>query len=252
LEIPEDTVPLVLLHAFPLSSKMWGPMLEYLPELPVLTIDLPGAGMSPTVDPIEIRGAGLAVAESLRELGVRQAVVGGCSMGGYVTMSMMKDSPDLLAGVMLVTTKAVADTPEVRENRLRIAREALDTSSAEPVMSLASTMVSEQSKKADPHLVERLSQWIAESTPDGIAWAEEAMALRPDYTETLRASGIPSLVVAGGEDPFSPAEYAEAMVEALGPNSDLVVVSGVAHLPAVEAPQLAARMTRETYHRIVD
>jgi pimeloyl-ACP methyl ester carboxylesterase len=248
--VPDGTVPLVLLHAYPLSSSMWGPFAGFAADLPILTIDLPGAGMSPTLEVASIKEAGLAVAETLAELGVARAVLAGISMGGYVAMSVLKQTPQLVAGLALMHTKATADTPKARAGRLEVAREVLASSSVDALAPMAGQLVSAESAKADPDLVDRLRAWIAEATPEGVAWAQEAMAKREDSSRVLSAFGAPALVVAGELDPFSSVADAEAMVDGIGPSAQLDVFLGVAHLSPLECPDALSRVVRGFYRRI--
>ncbi|MDR2373089.1 MAG: alpha/beta hydrolase [Bifidobacteriaceae bacterium] len=250
--IPPDVAPLVLLHAFPLSSQMWGPMVAQLPELPILMFDLPGAGASPIIEPPAVRTAALAVIESLRALGVSQAFVVGVSMGGYVAMSVLREAPDLLAGIILMHTKAVADDEAARAARLDVARRVLATGSVEELRPMASKMVSAVSQATQPDLVGMIERWIDQATPAGVAWAQEAMAGRPDSMMALRAAGLPTTIMAGAEDPFAPVSQAEAMAEAIGWHSSLVVISDVAHLSPLEASNVTARIVREAYRNAVD
>jgi pimeloyl-ACP methyl ester carboxylesterase len=251
LSVPADAVPLVLLHAFPLSSLMWEPMAAELPELAILTVDLPGAGFSPLIEPATIQAAGRAVIASLRALGVTRAVVGGISMGGYVAMSIMRDAPELLAGAILMHTKARADDPAARAARLATARQALAADSTEALAPMAAKMVSAASRASSPGLVETIERWIAAATPAGVAWAEEAMAGREDLLAVLTASGLPTTLLAGVEDPFTPVAAAEEMAEAIGPGGNLAVLADVAHLGPLEAPNMTARLVREAYRRMV-
>jgi pimeloyl-ACP methyl ester carboxylesterase len=99
--------------------------------------------------------------------------------------------------------------------------------------------------------VERIEHWIDQATPGGVAWAEEAIAGRPDMLGVLRASGLPVMIAAGSEDPFAPVAAAEQMAEAVGPTGNLVVLNGVAHLGPLEAPDVIARLVREFYRRVV-
>jgi pimeloyl-ACP methyl ester carboxylesterase len=76
---------------------------------------------------------------------------------------------------------------------------------------------------------------VRAAPPAAVAWAQRAMAARPDSLDTLRAVTVPSLVIAGEEDQLMAAAEAEAMVEAL-PKSRLVRLPGVGHLSAIEDP----------------
>jgi pimeloyl-ACP methyl ester carboxylesterase len=226
-------------------------MLVDLPELPILTIDLPGAGLSPAIEPVSIRAAGLAVAESLRALGVRRAVLGGISMGGHVAMSVMKDAPELLAGVVLMHTKAAPDDPEARAARLRTAHAVLEMGSAEVLAPMAAKMISPASQASQPGLVETVEHWIDQATPGGVAWAADAMAGRDDAMPILRASGLPATVIAGSEDQFASVAQAEAITDGIGPTANLVVAAGIGHLGPLETPNFMARVIRESYRRML-
>ena len=57
------------------------------------------------------------VIDLLRELDIQSPVVGGLSMGGYVTFAVLRRTPALARAVILADTRASADTPEGRANR---------------------------------------------------------------------------------------------------------------------------------------
>jgi pimeloyl-ACP methyl ester carboxylesterase len=114
---------------------------------------------------------------------------------------------------------------------------------------MARAMVSADSAAAQPGLVEQIERWIEQATPAGVAWAQEAMASRPDSFGVLAASGLPSLVVAGEADPFASVGEAEAMADAIGPSAQLVTIARVAHLSPLEATSPLARSIREFYRR---
>src|SRR5262245_24325216 len=84
--------PLVLLHAFPYDRRMWTPQRETLTKrCRVLTPDLPGFGQSPAVPDVSIDGMADAVAGCLDKAGITEpVVVGGLSMGGYVTLAFAR------------------------------------------------------------------------------------------------------------------------------------------------------------------
>ena len=58
-------------------------------------------------------------------------------------------------------------------------------------------------------------------------------AERPDYTDLLGTITVPTLVVVGSDDEYTPVPDAEYMHERV-PGSTLVVVGGAAHMPNLE------------------
>jgi pimeloyl-ACP methyl ester carboxylesterase len=85
----------------------------------------------------------------------------------------------------------------------------------------------------------RVKALVQAAPATAVAWAQRAMADRPDSLESLRAVSVPALVVVGDEDVLSPPEDAHQMVEAL-PDGQLAVLAGAGHLSAVETPEAFA------------
>ena len=245
------SLPLVVLHAFPLDHRMWLDVTDLLPgERTVIAPDLPGFGTSPSGpdvaaavggDPgaasVDVMGDG--VAASLRAAGIERAVVAGLSMGGYVALSMVERHPDLVAGLGLLDTKATADDDDARARRLDVARRVRAEQRVEAVYGMRTALLGATNRVARPDLVERVFEWIGDQGPSAVAWAQEAMAARPDRTGLLVGFAGPSLVVVGEEDEQSPVDVARAMSYKLS-DSDLVIVPRSGHLTSIESPQPVA------------
>ena len=238
---------LVLLHAFPLSSGMWAPQRRSLASTcRVLTPDQRGFGGSPLgSDPPSLDAVADDLAALLDRLGLDRVVLGGSSMGGYATMAFARRHPERLAGLVLIGTKASADPPEAAANRERIAAAVLaDPSSTVLADEILPRLLGETSKQRRPEVQEQVRAQVAEAKPEAVAWAQRAMAARPDSLDVLRALDVPAVVVVGTEDPLSSVADAEAMAEAL-PDSRLVVVPEAGHLVSLEAPDAVDAAVRE-------
>jgi pimeloyl-ACP methyl ester carboxylesterase len=241
------TLPLVLLHAFPLDHRMWEPVADQLVDLPLLLMDLPGAGMSPVVQPT-MAAAADAVAATAQTLGYSRLVVAGVSLGGYVAMAFARAHPEALAGVGLVDTKPTADDPAARASRHDVARRVLELDSVAPVLGMAESLVGVTTRADRPAVVGQLRAWIASGDAAGVAWAQAAMAARPDSTQTLRDLRVPVAVIVGEEDQLSPPEVAREMAAA-APGVVLTVVPRAGHLSPVERPDAVAEALRNLYRR---
>ncbi|WP_285773002.1 alpha/beta hydrolase [Microtetraspora sp. NBRC 13810] len=232
-------VPVVLLHAFPLSSAMWLAQREGLASAcRVITPDLRGFGGS--VLPDEEPSLDLMaddVARLLDAEGVERAVVGGQSMGGYVTMAFCRRHPDRVLGVILAGTKAQADADAAaREARERLAGSVLDSGNGVLVTELLPNLVGPTTRQRRAMVFGRVRGLVQSAPPGAVAWASRAMAGRADSFETLRALKAPVLVIVGEEDVISPVSDAEAMRLA-APDARLVVIEQAGHLCAVEHPE---------------
>jgi pimeloyl-ACP methyl ester carboxylesterase len=71
--------------------------------------------------------------------------------------------------------------------------------------------------------------------PEGAAAALRGRAQRPDYTDLLGAITVPTLVVVGADDEFTPIPAAEYLHDRI-PGSTLTVIDGAAHMPNLERP----------------
>ena len=232
--------PLVLLHAFPLSSAMWLAQREGLANrFRVITPDLRGFGGSvlgddePSVDAMADD-----VAAVLRRLGVGRAVVGGLSMGGYVAMALCRRHPDLVLGLVLAATRATADTEPVREVRLRqAARLEADDSTQVLVDEVLPGLVGPTTLRRRALVYGRVRGLVQATPPRAAAWAQRAMAGRTEAFDTLRSLRVPALVMVGDEDAPAAEGEARAMAGAL-PDAELLVIPRSGHLCAVEQPDL--------------
>ncbi|MEU7837414.1 alpha/beta fold hydrolase [Nonomuraea sp. NPDC049129] len=231
-------LPVVLLHAFPLSSAMWLAQREGLARsCRVITPDLRGFGGSrlgeeePSVEVMADDVARLLDAE-----GIDRAVIGGLSMGGYVTMAFCRRHPDRVQGVILADTKASPDPEPARANRERIAQAVLSGGSAVLVSEVLPALIGPTTKERRAMVFGRVKGLVQSAPPGAVAWAQRAMAGRPDSFDTLAALKVPLLVVVGEEDELATVADAEAMARAV-PDGRLEIIPKAGHLTAVEQPE---------------
>jgi pimeloyl-ACP methyl ester carboxylesterase len=242
VEVAGTGPPVVLLHAFPLDSRMWAATRTTLSErFRVVTPDLRGFGSSPLgTDTPSVDAMADDVVDLLDRMGLDRVVLGGLSLGGYVAMAFLRRHADRARAVILADTKAGADPQAARDNRERIARTALSERSARVVVDdVLPVLLGETTVRQRPHVASAVRSLVEAAQPESIAWAQRAMAARPDSFDVLRALAVPVLVVVGDEDQVSPPADAEAMAEA-APLGRLAVLAGAGHLSAMETPELFA------------
>lgn len=237
--------PLVLLHAFPLSSALFGPLLDAGiagEHWQVITPDLRGFGDSPLGDDEPSLAAMAAdVVALLDHLRIETAVVGGVSMGGYVTMELLRAAPERVDGVLLIDTKAGADTEQARTGRLAMAQ-AVHEQGRGVLDPMLDGLLGATSRAERADVVALVSGWLDAADPAAVAWAQRAMAARPDSHRTLAESGVPGAVIVGGEDTLSPLAEATTMAQELGTAPRVVPAAG--HLAVLEQPGPAAAAVR--------
>ena len=239
--------PVVLLHAFPLSSAMWLEQRNSLGErFHVITPDQRGFGGSPLGwDEPSLDQVADDLAALLDSRGLDQVVLGGLSMGGYAAMAFLRRHPGRIRALVLADTKATADPPEAAANRERIAaRLEADDSADVLVEDVLPSLLGPTTVRDRPLVAGRVRGLVEAAPPPAAAWAQRAMAARPDSLDTLRAADVPALVIRGDEDALASQADVDAMVEAL-PQGRLVVLPGAGHLTAVEVPEAFDAAVRE-------
>src|SRR4030066_1037933 len=113
-------IPLLFVHGYPLSRKIWEPQMDGLSDqATMIAFDLRGHGGSfPFAGPYSMD---LLADDCKRVLdGSRvksPVVVCGLSMGGYVAMALYRKYPDLIKGMILTSTRSGSDSPETKANR---------------------------------------------------------------------------------------------------------------------------------------
>ena len=230
--------PTVLfLHAFPLDLAMWEGQAAALEGThQVVRFDARGFGSSSP-------GEGLLTMERIADdsaavldyLGVGQAAVCGCSMGGYAAFALLRRHADRVRGLVLQDTRPGADSEEGRRNRSLLAQKVLKEGASAAADAFLPKLLGETSHKTRPHLVTRVRDMILSASPRGIADALAGLAARADSTPTLRDVRVPTLVVCGAEDVLTPPSESEAMHRAIA-NSVLEIIPAAGHLANLENP----------------
>ena len=233
--------PVVLIHAFPLNADMWRPQLERVPEgWRFIAPDLRGFGPEAAAPgAITLDDMAGDIAALLDELAIDPAVIGGLSMGGYVTFALFRRAPERFSGMILADTRASADTPQGLDGR----RQMIATARAEGASGVAQSMLpkllGKSSHERRPDLSPRVRALIERSSTPGIVAAIEAMMARPDSTKDLSRISCPTLVIVGEEDALTPVTDAVALQNQIA-RSRLVILPQAGHLSNLEVPDAFA------------
>ena len=231
---------LVLIHAFPLGAGMWEGQSRALPPgWRLIAPDLRGFGGSTlevSDDTPAIDDYAADVVDLLTELHTTSAVIGGCSMGGYAALAVARRAKPLVRALILIDTRAGADTSEGRANRRAmlavVDREGPAGAARDMMPKLLGKTTFNERPDVEP-VVRRLAK---QQSAVAVKGAIQRMMSRPDSSETIQNLRVPLLIVVGEEDTLTPPEEARQMA-ALNPNAELVVLPRVGHLPSLEQPK---------------
>ncbi|MFD2517181.1 alpha/beta fold hydrolase [Salinimicrobium flavum] len=194
---------LVLLHGFLESKEIWT---EFIPEFSkygrVITIDLPGHGVSEVID--EIHSMEL-MAESVKtvldHLKIEKSNFIGHSMGGYVTLAFMERYPEMSGEIMLLNSTPQEDDEEKKTIRERSVALAEKNKKAYVSMAISNLLPPENQKKYQKE-VNVLKERAYNFSVKGITAALKGMKIRTNKFETLKNYKGVKAIVAGELDPI--------------------------------------------------
>ncbi|WP_341938160.1 alpha/beta fold hydrolase [Marinimicrobium sp. C2-29] len=233
--------PMLLLHGYPLSGALFARVREALQgEYTVITLDHRGYGLSEAPGKphsIELYASdALAVLDHLE---IKEAIIGGMSMGGPITLSMYQMAPDRFTGMILIDTSAAAAAPP-EAGLWRGVEEVIAGHGLDPVIkALLPDMLTGETRLRDPAVSEYLREVMQGASVEAGRGGALALAERPDFTSLLAKIGVPTLIIVGTEDSLYPIQVARSMHEQIA-NSSLAIVPGGSHATIFEAPGRAA------------
>jgi pimeloyl-ACP methyl ester carboxylesterase len=228
---------LLLLHAFPLNARMWEPQLALAAHgwrvvAPQLRGFDGGADDPPGSSVDDFAGD---IVDLLDTLHLKDAVIGGLSMGGYIAFALLRLAPSYVSGLILADTRSQADTSEGIEGRKRMLERLGETGAPGVVDEMLPKLLGSTTRARQPELVERVRRLALANSAEAISGALRALMTRPDATPLLQTIRCPSLILVGEEDVITPPELSEQMRSAIA-GSELVRIPEAGHLSSVEQP----------------
>jgi pimeloyl-ACP methyl ester carboxylesterase len=229
--IHRSGTPVLLLHAFPLDARMWGAQVSALEQAGYESLAPNLPGREPDNDLANWAGRVLQLLPG-------DFIPVGCSMGGYLIFELWRQASARIPAAVFIDTRAGADTPEVREGRGETIR-ILGEDGFDAFWKLQEPKLF--GPEAPPDVVERARAIAAEQPITNLVATLQALASRPDSSETASSLDVPALVIVGEEDVLTPPSEAEQLAELL-PIAQLVRIPGAGHLTPLEQ---SARVNEE-------
>jgi len=226
---------ILLIHGHPFDHTLWEPQAAALRAAghDVITPDLRGYGGSAL--PVgEITYLSDFAADLAAELDGK-AIIGGVSMGGQIAMEFYRQYPERVAGLFLSDTSPIGETPEGHRHRNDLADRLLAEGMAGYAGEVLDKMITPEHVTTQPEVAAHVRRMMLATDPRGAAAALRGRAERPDYQKTLADVRVPTLIVVGARDAYTPLPDAE-LIHKLVPGSELIVVEDAGHLPGLESP----------------
>ena len=236
----------VLIHGYPFNRSMWAEQVSALADsYRVVTLDLRGHGESESsTGASTMKLMAQDVAALMDELQIDRAVIGGLSMGGYVTLAFYQLFAERVEKLLLADTRAQADTEEAKATRGDQVQQIQADGMTGIVNGMLPKLLSPETVSKQPEIVKRVRDMMMHTSPEGAIGALRGMAEREDQTERLSQINVPALIVVGKEDPITPVADSQKMHERIA-GSQLVVIENASHVSNIEQPEQFNRALRE-------
>jgi pimeloyl-ACP methyl ester carboxylesterase len=223
--------PLLLLSGLLCDDTIWA-------DIPLRLADLAEVSI------LSFRGFSsiAAMAEHVLASAPERFAVAGHSMGGRVALEVVRSAPHRVVGVALLNSGVHAVRDGEPQSRGRLVRLAYEHGMSALAAEWLPPMMAGGARTAE--LMPRLTAMVERSTPDSYAGQIKALLDRPDALPVLPTIGVPTLLLSGSEDTWSPVSQHETMRRRI-PHATLFEIHGAGHMAPIERPEAVAVALRE-------
>ncbi len=226
-EVHGDGPPLILTHGYSSTSAMWqGQVADLSKHHKLILWDMRGHGQSDYPDDPNAYSEALTVgdiAAILDTVGAERAIIGGLSLGGYMSLAFYRTHPERVRALLIIDTGPGFKKDDAREAWNARAYATADKFEREGLEVLKSASRERSS--------------VSHRNADGLARAARGMLTQRDarVIESLPDIKVPSLIVVGADDtPFLAAsDYMAAKI----PGAQKVVIPAAGHAVNIDQPQ---------------
>jgi 3-oxoadipate enol-lactonase len=245
-EVAGSGPSVVLLHPFPVHHEFWLPVAQILSSRYRLILpDLRGHGESSLGNgPAAMQKHAADIARVMDAAGVDRAPLIGVSVGGYAIFEFWRGFRDRATALVLCNTKAPADSPEARANRLQTADDVLQRGTEPFFESMIQKLLGESTRRSRPELAEGALRMMRKMSAENVAGVQRGMAERSDSIATLKTITVPTLIITGDEDLLTGLPEAELMKQNI-PGSQMKVVAKAGHYSPWEQSDEVGRLLRQ-------
>jgi len=234
---PANAPTLVLGTTLGTSLEIWDQFMAHLPRnLRVLRYDMRGHGLSDVTEGPYSMGQLVRDAEMICDAyEVRDAVFLGPSVGGLIALGLAIKRPDILRGLILAGAAAKVDHPQAWEARAVTAE----------TKGMSAIVDNAMSRLFAPEFygTKAMAIWLnMMMTTEAQGFAAVCRAIGgTDMMSPTSGLRIPTLGVAGTEDKTIPPDLVRETIDLI-PGAQVVLMRGVGHIPAIEAPAAFAEI----------
>lgn len=180
------------------------------------------------------------VAASILRVAPERFALVGTSMGGYAAFEILRQAPERVTKLALLSTSAKPDTPERSKGRREQVAAARKSGIREATKTLFPKLV-HPARHEDLALLDVFYAMSEQLGVDGFERQIEAIISRADSRPLLPKITIPTLVVVGKEDTLIPPDDGKEIGAGI-PGARLEQVENAGHMCMIERPETVTKL----------
>lgn len=230
--------PIILIHGFCETHQVWSRFEPALSkDFRVLCPDLPGFGKSPLpAGELSLTTVAHILYDWLREQEINSCILIGHSLGGYVSLALLEEHPEIIDGIGLFNSTAYADTEEKKKTRNNVIAFVEKHGVEKYIESFVPPLFYPPNReRLQPEISELIS--VARKTPrESLIAYTRAMQQRKDRLQVLQHFKGPILYIAGEQDTAVPLEDSKKQIRSLS-NYEVHILKNTGHMGMYEKPE---------------
>lgn len=223
---------LVLVPGLLCDDALWEHQSRYLSE--TADIKIADVTRSETI---------FGMAEAVLAMAPEKFALAGLSMGGYVSLEIMRRAPERVTKLALLDTSARSDTEEQnrrRHNFIQLLREG----GFDEVISTLLSLFVHPDRMQDEQLCNNIKEMNRRVGPEIFMRHQAAIMGRPDSRNDLSKIKCPTLILCGRQDALTPLEVHEEMSSTI-PKARLAIIEDCGHMTTMERPHAVTALLRD-------
>ncbi len=239
IDVGHGAPTLVMMHLFGSSKSEWAECVKMLSTANrCVVLDLPGFGEAGDITGYSIKEMVAALTQTLHACIDEEFVLIGHSMSGKVAMAFAAQKPAGLRGLVLVTPSPPSPEPIKDADRARMLSMSRDRASAETFLDgiTAKPLAGNSRERA-------IKDFIHASPTAWRAWLE--CGSREDWSDRIGRFDLPTLVVAGSDDPSLSESVQQRTTMRHLDHGRLEVIPNCGHVPTLENPMALSFLIKD-------
>jgi pimeloyl-ACP methyl ester carboxylesterase len=223
---------LVLVPGLLCDDALWEHQSRYLSE--TADIKIADVTRSETI---------FGMAEAVLAKAPEKFALAGLSMGGYVSLEIMRRAPERVTKLALLDTSARSDTEEQSRRRHHFIQLTREGGFDEVISTLLSLFV-HPDRMQDEQLCNNIKEMNRRVGPEIFMRHQAAIMGRPDSRNDLSKIKCPTLILCGRQDALTPLEVHEEMSSTI-PKARLAIIEDCGHMTTMERPHAVTALLRD-------